>query len=65
MLALFKVLGSFGLMVVAAYLLVVAFLPPPTGGGWKPEDMSGTSAAARLTRQAQALATRRPVSSLQ
>jgi hypothetical protein len=58
-----RAIAAFLLMVLAGYVAVVAFVPPPPPTDWRPADMTGVSAAARLSQEAQSLVSRRPSSS--
>ena len=60
-----RAVAAFVLMVAAGYLAVVALTPQPSGGDWRPEDMTGASAASRLSQQAEALVSHKAAAALQ
>jgi hypothetical protein len=59
-----RVVAAFCLMVAVGYLAVVALMPAPPETGWRPVDISGPSAADRLSKEAQALVSRKPSDTL-
>lgn len=56
--------AAFFLMLAIGYIGVVVLFPAPGADSWQPSDMSGPSAAERLSAEAHALVSRRPAASL-
>ena len=65
MISVGRSVAAFFLMMAAAYLTVVALLPAAPVPDWRPSEASGSSAAARLSQEAQILVTRKPTETLQ
>lgn len=57
-------LAAFFLMLAIGYIGVVVLFPAPTVDVWHPGDLTGPSAAERLSEQARALVAHRPSTSL-
>lgn len=65
MMSFVRTIAAFALMLVAGYVVMVAVLPAPTSANGRPDEMTGASAAARLSQEAQILVGRKPAATLQ